>query len=108
MIQDPNSRSGSRREFLKLLTTIMGFTVATPLLSSCANDKRDEYEVDIVLQQSEIYYSPATLTVPRGATVIWLNKSYYSQSATCDPKRAKNGSAASLPEGVPAWDSGLL
>ncbi len=107
-MEDQSNVSNSRRGFLKLVTITLGVGVAAPFLSSCANDKEKEFQVDIVVQQSEIHYSPATLTVPRGSTVTWLNKSYYSQSATCDPKQAKNGSAASLPQGVQPWDSGLL
>lgn len=107
-MEDPNASSHSRRGFIKLLATLVGVSVAAPILSSCANDKKDEYQVDIVIEQSQVHYSPATLTVPRGSTVTWLNKSYYSQSATCDPQQAKNGSAASLPPGVQPWDSGLL
>jgi plastocyanin len=101
----------SRRGFIKLLTVTLGTSVGAPLLASCApgsRENKDQYQVNIIKEQSEIHYSPATLTIPRGATVTWLNKSYYSQSATCDPNRAKNGSAASLPKGAPAWDSGLL
>src|ERR1051325_495782 len=98
----------SRRDFIKLITLGMGTSLASPLLSSCTVPKKEEYEVDIVLQQNETRYSPETLTIPRGATVTWLNKSYYSQSATCDPSQAKNGGIASLPKDAKAWDSGLL
>jgi plastocyanin len=107
-MKDQNNTHRSRRDFLKLMTVTLGVGIAAPFLSSCANDKEKEYQVNIVVQQSEIHYSPATLTVPRGATVTWLNKSYYSQSATCDPKQAKNGTAASVPQGAQPWDSGLL
>jgi plastocyanin len=98
----------SRRDFIKLITLGMGTSLASPLLSSCTVPKKEGYEVDIVLQQNETRYSPETLTIPRGATVTWLNKSYYSQSATCDPGKAKNSSVANLPKNSQPWDSGLL
>ena len=101
----------SRRGFLKLLSVTLGASVGAPLLASCAPGSREsssEYQVDIVKEQSEIHYSPATLTIPSGATVTWLNKSYYSQSATCDPSQVKDGGIVSLPPGVQPWDSGLL
>ncbi len=104
--QAANSRS--RRGFLKLLLLTAGTGLISPLLSSCATQNRDEYEVDIVIEQSAIQYSPATLRIPRGATVTWLNKSYYSQSATCDPGKASHGAMASLPGGTSPWSSGLL
>lgn len=102
------SDSISRRGFIKLLSVTLGTSLGAPLLTSCAKENQAEYEVDIVLDQSEIRYSPAILTIPRGAKVTWLNKSYYSQSATCDPNQAGTGGAASLPKGAQPWDSGLL
>lgn len=102
------SSSISRRGFIKLITATFGLGIASSLLTSCASQNEDEYQVDIVLQQSEIHYSPATLTVPMGATVTWLNKSYYSQSVTCDPQQAANGGIANLPQGAQPWDSGRL
>jgi plastocyanin len=102
------SLSISRRGFIKLITATFGLGIAPRLLTSCASQNEDEYQVDIVLQQSEIHYSPATLTVPMGATVTWLNKSYYSQSVTCDPQQAENGGIANLPQGAQPWDSGTL
>ncbi len=103
-----NPESGSRRSFLKLMFLTLGTGFISPLLASCAPQKRDEYEVDIVLTQSTIHYAPALLCVPLGATVTWLNKCYYSQSATCDPGKAGHGVTASLPKGVQPWSSGLL
>lgn len=101
----------SRRGFLKLLSVTLGTGVGAPLLAACAPGSRENkegYQVDIVLEQSEVHYSPATLTIPRGATVTWLNKSYYSQSATCDPSQAGDSGIVSLPQGSQPWDSGVL
>ncbi len=98
----------SRRGFIKLMTLAFGASLGSPLLASCTTAKEKEYEVDIVIQQNEILYSPETLTIPRGATVTWLNKSYYSQSATCDPHKASNGNTANVPKGSQPWDSGPL
>ena len=109
-MQDENktSASVSRRGFLHIVMVTLGLSAAAPLLSSCANGNMEEYQVDIVIQQSDIHYSPATLTVPVGATVTWLNKSYYSQSATCDPGKAGDHGIVNLPKGAQAWDSGML
>ncbi len=100
----------SRRGFIKVLSLAIGTSLSSPLLASCAPKSMDAdtYEVDIVLEQSEIHYQPANLKVPRGATVTWLNKSYYSQSATCDPQQAGENRIVNLPENAQAWDSGLL
>lgn len=110
-MDDPNqtSRSGVRRGFLKLVGLTLGTAAVAPLLSSCSTaPDPPQYEVDIVIEQSQIQYFPATLHVKRGATVTWLNKSYYSQSATCDPNKDGGGRSASLPNGAQPWSSGLL
>ena len=98
----------SRRGFLQFLTLTLGTGMAAPLLTSCDRKNTEEYQVDIVEEQSEMHYSPATLTIPLGATVTWLNKSYYSQSATCDPDQAGKNGIVNLPQGSQPWDSGLL
>ncbi len=106
--QNDNSRAGSRRSFLRLLVLTAGAGLISPLLSSCAPQNRAEYEVDIVLDQSTIHYAPALLRIPLGSTVTWLNKCYYSQSATCDPSKAGQGTVAKLPQNAAPWSSGLL
>jgi plastocyanin len=53
-------------------------------------------------------FSPATLTVAKGATVTFQNGSTMVHTATDDPAKAVNKSDAALPEGAPAWDSGLI
>ncbi len=103
-----NPDSISRRGFIKLITLVLGTGLGSPLLASCASEKKPEYEVDIVIQQNEISYSPDKLTIPRGSTITWLNKSYYSQSVTCDPKKKASDITANLPTGSQPWDSGLL
>ncbi len=104
---DEDNRN-ARRGFLKMLFLAAGAAAVSPLLSSCSPKQTNEYEVDIVLEQSTIHYAPETIRIPRGATITWLNKCYYSQSATCDPSKASQGAAASLPSGAQPWSSGLL
>ena len=106
--QKQTSTSISRRGFIRLITLAAGTSITAPLIASCAPHDKENYQVDIVIEQSEIHYSPATLTVPSGATVTWLNKSYYSQSVTCDPDQAGESQIVNLPEGTQPWDSGLL
>jgi plastocyanin len=53
-------------------------------------------------------FSPATLTVPKGATVTFQNASTMVHTATDDPAKAVNKSDAVLPEGAQPWDSGLI
>ncbi len=106
--QNTQANAASRRGFLKALLLGAGASLIAPVLAACSPQQKDEYEVDIVIDQSTIKYSPATLRIPQGATVTWLNNSYYSQSATCDPGRVAKGGAVSLPPGAQPWNSGIL
>jgi plastocyanin len=53
-------------------------------------------------------YVPATLTVQRGATVVWNNTGSVQHTVTDDPSKASNPSDAALPAGAQPWDSGLI
>ncbi len=103
-----STEDGRRRGFLKLMLLSISAGLISPIMAACSPRNEGEYEVDIVLDQSTIHYAPALLRVPMGATVTWLNKCYYSQSATCDPSKAGHGAMASLPKNAAAWSSGLL
>jgi plastocyanin len=99
-------RSGlSRRGFLKLLGSGL---LGLPLLAACSRTQTGYHVVKIMVEQSESHFDPASLTIPKGATVIWQNMSYYLQSATCDPSKAPDKSFVSLPPGAQPWDSGEL
>ncbi len=104
----PSSTPLSRRGFLKLLGLSLGTTVGAEILASCVPTNQNADEVDIVLDQARVHYSPETLVIKSGTTVTWQNKSYYSQSVTCDPSKAGPDDGVSLPKGVQPWDSGLL
>jgi plastocyanin len=53
-------------------------------------------------------YEPATLTVPKGATVVWRNTSQVAHTVTDDASKASDKSHAALPTGAQPWDSGLI
>ena len=53
-------------------------------------------------------FQPASLTVPRGATVSWTNAGQTTHTVTGDPAQAINNTDAALPSGAQAWDSGSL
>lgn len=95
----------TRRSFLKVLGVGL---LGAPLIAACSRQQTDHFVVDIVLEQSESHFEPATLKVSRGSTVTWLNKSYYSQSVTCDPQQASDQTIVSLPNNAQPWDSGYL
>jgi plastocyanin len=53
-------------------------------------------------------FEPAELTVPKGATVTWINTSQAVHTVTDDPSKAVNKSNAALPNGAQPWDSGTI
>jgi len=53
-------------------------------------------------------FQPASLTVPRGATVLWKNAGQTTHTVTSDPAKAINKADVALPGGAQAWDSGTL
>ena len=53
-------------------------------------------------------FQPASLTVPRGATVSWTNAGQTTHTVTDDPAKAINNTDAALPSGAQAWDSGSV
>jgi plastocyanin len=53
-------------------------------------------------------YQPATITIPRGATVRWTNTGQTQHTVTNDPSKAANPSDSMLPAGAQPWDSGNI
>jgi plastocyanin len=53
-------------------------------------------------------FEPATLTVPRGTTVTWVNAGQQPHTVTDDPSKAANRADAQLPNGAQPWDSGFV
>jgi plastocyanin len=53
-------------------------------------------------------FQPASLTVPRGATVSWNNAGQTTHTVTADPAKAINKADAALPAGAEVWDSGSV
>lgn len=53
-------------------------------------------------------FAPPNVTVNVGQAVKWVNGGRYPQTVTDDPTLAANKSTAILPNGAPAWNSGIL
>jgi plastocyanin len=61
-----------------------------------------------VTMTNALRFEPATLTVPRGTTVTWLNATSMDHTVTDDPAKAANKADVALPTGGQAWDSGTI
>lgn len=53
-------------------------------------------------------FSPSTIDVPRGQTVVWTNTGRNPHTVTDDASKASNKSDAVLPQGAQAWDSATV
>jgi plastocyanin len=53
-------------------------------------------------------FSPGTVEVPRGTTVVWVNRGRFEHTTTSDPDLAAVPGHAVLPVGAASWDSGPL
>jgi len=51
-------------------------------------------------------FQPATISVPVGAAITWVNSGRTIHTVTDDASKAANPSDAQLPAGAQAWDSG--
>ena len=72
---------------------------------SFARGHDGRFEIEMVDQEG---FRPASLTVPAGSTVVWINRSTLGHTVTTDPALAANPSHAQSPGGVQPWDSGLI
>jgi plastocyanin len=53
-------------------------------------------------------YQPASLTVSKGATVIWTNTGSEQHTVTTDSSKVASKPNASIPSGAQAWDTGPI
>jgi plastocyanin len=62
----------------------------------------------VVKMTGQNTFDAATITVPAGTTVTWLNDGTVPQSATFDPSKATNKADGAQPQGAQPFDSGLV
>ncbi len=82
--------------------------VALPLLTGCeilAARSDNRYTVEMTGQNR---FMPGTIEVPRGATVVWINRGRFEHTSTADPALARVPGHVILPAGADLWDSGEL
>jgi plastocyanin len=70
--------------------------------------KSQSQTLTVSMNEAPYRYTPATLTVPTGATVTWTNAGAEPHTVTADPSKAVNAADVMLPAGAAPWDSGLL
>lgn len=96
----------SRRVALRRIGSGIVSLVAAPLLAACATvSAKDRYVFEMTVQNS---FKPSSMTVPRGARVVWYNISTTPHTATSDPAKARQTYEQVLPSGAQPWDSGRI
>ena len=74
-------------------------------VSPAATPTAQSYKIDMTDAEQ---FSPASITVPRGSTITWLDTGQQQHTVTDDPTKAVNPADAVLPAGAQAWDSGSI
>lgn len=104
-----------RRRFLRLTGAGILAVAALPMLAACEGAIEKRFTVEMNDERSfdkqqggGVGFVPSRLTIPRGSTVVWVNRGSYPHTATDDPSKAQNKTNALLPSGVAPWDSGDL
>ena len=107
-----NFEQGGEKFNRRSMMGVIGKSLAGLLVlgaQACAPRELNAYEVIISVIQSAVHYSPATIVVPPGATIVWQNRGIYPVSVTCDQSKAKGLVGATLmPKGAQPFDSGVL
>lgn len=101
----------SRRRFLRLAIAVPSAGVIA--LQTACGGKRTAGGADAIVQtlnsEGDRTFDPGEVTVVRFNKVIWQNVSKNTvHTITCDPAKAKDPSAVSLPQGAQPFDSGEL
>ena len=73
------------------------------ILAGCAG--RTSYGVEI---SDERPFTPSTLSITAGTTVVFKNTSTTPQTVTADPQSKNEGTLVKLPDGAAALESGVL
>jgi plastocyanin len=97
------SSSGNSRKSHILPTFI--FLLGACLLVAACDTPDKPYVVDIARTNS---FLPATLTVPRGAKVVWKNRDHEVHSTVLEETLSSPLEQTTGPMGTAAWDSGDL
>lgn len=84
----------------------LGLLVARSVAACSITTRQQRYTVEMS-GPNMAWFTPGSLTVPLGATVVWKNNNTYPHTVTCDPTLADQyGAYADLPVDAQPWDSG--
>lgn len=81
---------------------------AQPLATPVTGEESAPPPSATVTLTPDFRFDPAEVTIRVGQSVEWRNAGRSPQTVTGDPARLRDASLASLPDGAPPWDSGVL
>ena len=64
--------------------------------------------IKVNTSRTTMTFDPAEVTIKKGDSVEWRNRSIVRNSITCDPAKAKKPESVMLPAGAKPFDSGML
>lgn len=92
----------------KGLIAVFVMLVPVGLLVEPAAGQAQEDPAETVGMTNTLEFTPDTVRVEVGETVLWKNSSIIVHTVTADPKKATKEESVRLPEGASAFDSGNL
>ena len=90
-----------RRRFLRGAAVVGAMTAMGSLAMSCDDGGRHVVEMTV-----DHRFEPAQISLAKGQSVTWVNRSSETHSTTTVAKKATGTTAPVLPQGAAAWDSG--
>lgn len=88
------------------LARILAGSASLPFLSACAALATDDRV--LVKMTGRNQFAPSGITIPLGATVVWMNEGTGRHTATCDPELVAEPTNTALPPTAAPWSSGDL
>jgi len=87
-----------------LAAVLFGFSTTMPLKSLY---KYNDPDVTIGMT-NDLKFTPDTVRIKKGETVLWENSSLLVHSVTADHDKKTESDSVQLPEGAEPFDSGLM
>ena len=90
---------------ISLLAVIFSASNTTPFFVSSLNQNDSDVTIGMT---NDLKFTPDTVRIKKGDTVLWENSSLLVHSVTADHDKKTEDDSVELPEGAEPFDSGLL
>jgi len=95
---------------LRMINTVTVILSGLLALFGFRNDLNfNQPEPDVTIgMTNQLTFTPDTVTIKKGDTVLWKNSSLLVHSVTADHDKKTESDSVKLPEGAEPFDSGLM